>query len=121
MYFKRNEPLRYSFDEPVSGTLTKLNDHDTVTISVLLLDISNQGAKIKCKNNIALSKETEIKLAYTLNSVHFHALGKVSWTKSYSNLIEIGLQLNTDESYQKNMIAALKEIVKTKQKNAENV
>ncbi|WP_099157908.1 PilZ domain-containing protein [Virgibacillus ndiopensis] len=119
MYFKRNEPLRYSFDEPINGALTKLNEHDTVTISVLLLDVSNQGAKIKCKNNIVLSKEMEVKLAFTLNSVPFHALGKVSWTKSYRNHLEIGLQLDTNQSYQKNMIATLKELAKAKQMNIE--
>ncbi|MFD1039032.1 PilZ domain-containing protein [Virgibacillus byunsanensis] len=113
MYFKRNEPYRYAFDNPINGTLSRIEKNEKVTANVLLLDVSNEGAKVSSTNDIQWNKSSKINLVFTLNDTSFHALGEISWIKSYHKSTEMGLHLNTDESYQKNMISVLKDIAKS--------
>lgn len=114
MFFKRNEAFRFVFDQPQQGTLKKLQQTNSVTVNIHLLDISNYGAKITMSNRIDLQTDQQIYLSFMLNSTKFQAHGKVSWTRILGNSIQAGLHLNTDELYRENLIIVLKKIAKDK-------
>ncbi len=117
MYYKRNESYRFVFNQPIEGKMTKREENSTVTTNVQILDVSNEGAKINCKNVIDLKKDTKINLSFSLKSHSFHASGRIIWIKNFHHSSEVGLHLNTDDEYKKNMIKELKEIAKQKKKN----
>lgn len=116
MYYKRNESYRFVFNQPVEGKLTKREENDTVNAAIEIVDVSNEGAKIRCHHLISFDKNTKIHLSFNLNSSSFHATGIVIWSKKYHNSIEMGLHLQTDDEYRNNMVRELKEIAKQKRK-----
>ncbi|MFB4169511.1 PilZ domain-containing protein [Virgibacillus sp. JSM 102003] len=116
MYYKRNEAYRFVFNQPIEGKMTKREENSTVTANVHILDVSNEGAKINCKNVIDLKRDTKINLSFILESHTFHASGKIIWTKNFHHSSEVGLHLNTDNEYKDNMIKELKKIAKQNKK-----
>lgn len=116
MYYKRNESFRFTFNEPVAGKLTKHEGNDMTTIDVDLLDVSTQGAKLKCSNTIELNKNTPIFLVFQLNTVSFQAAGNVVWIKKYPQSFEFGVHLDTDDMFQQSITNQLKQIARQRNK-----
>lgn len=73
MYFKRNEPFRFTFSQPIRGKLYNTNDENHKPIHVLIVDVSNYGAKVFCEDQIRLEHNTRIKLSFMINDTSFDA------------------------------------------------
>ncbi|WP_185959709.1 PilZ domain-containing protein [Lentibacillus cibarius] len=114
MYFKRNEPYRYTFSKPVDGRLTKTETDDTVTTNVQILDVSNHGAKIYCPSVVNLQEHAKISLTFELNSTFFQSPGTIVWLKQFRQSLELGLHLDTDDEYKEKILAELKQMAKNK-------
>ncbi|MFC4556930.1 PilZ domain-containing protein [Virgibacillus kekensis] len=117
MYYKRNESYRFVFNQPVTGKLTKREESNTVNAVVEVLDVSNEGAKVRCNHDINFARNQKVYLSFSLNSSAFHAPGTVIWSKRFHSSTEMGLHLQTDNEYRNNMIKELKEIAKQKKKS----
>lgn len=110
IYFKRNEPFRFTFEQPIPGKLYDTNDDDLSPINVSVLDVSNFGAKVYCEDKIRLERDTQVKLSFKINDVSFDAIGSITWTKPAKTSYEIGLHLDTDETYHHTIIESLKKL-----------
>lgn len=110
MYFKRNEPFRFTFAEPLVGKLIDSSNGNGTSFIVSILDVSKNGAKVYCIDKIRIESGTQIKLSYDIEGTSFDAVGTVSWTKPSKTSYEMGLHLNTDDAYHTAMVRSLKKI-----------
>lgn len=108
IYFKRNEPFRFTFDKPIPGKLYNITAENSSPVNVTILDVSNFGAKVYCEDKVKLEKDTNIKLFYMISGKSFEAQGSITWTKYARTSYEMGLHLNTDNAYHHSMIESLK-------------
>ncbi|WP_430786272.1 PilZ domain-containing protein [Virgibacillus flavescens] len=110
MYFKRNEPFRFTFTEPLVGKLYYSSNGTVTLVKVSILDVSKNGAKVYSIDKIKLESGTQIKLSFEIDATSFDAVGTVNWTKPSKTSYEMGLHLDTDDTYQTAMVSALKKI-----------
>ncbi|WP_404452429.1 PilZ domain-containing protein [Virgibacillus necropolis] len=110
MFFKRNEPFRFTFDQPITGKLYDTTNDGHLAINVSILDVSKNGAKVYCKDNIQLKSGKQIKLSYSIDDTSFDAIGTITWTKPSKTSYEMGIHLNTDDAYHSTMIQSLKKL-----------
>ncbi|MFZ3579669.1 PilZ domain-containing protein [Virgibacillus sp. DJP39] len=108
MYFKRNEPFRFTFGQPLDGKLYDATNNTEVKVSIL--DVSRNGAKVYCEDDIQLKSDTKVRLTYKIDDTSFDAFGAVTWTKPSKTSYEMGLHLNTDDDYHTTMIQSLKKL-----------
>lgn len=111
MYFKRNESFRFTFVQPIPGKLFDMNNgEDRLPIIVSLLDVSMFGAKVYCEDNTQLENGAQIKLSYMIQDTLFDAIGTISWIKPSKTSYQMGLQLNTDDTYHDTIVQTLKDL-----------
>ena len=89
MYYKRNEPFRYTFGQPLKALIEIIKKEDTEETltsggqwEAFLLDISPNGMRIISATNIDLSEDTQIRIAFRLNETQFEINGTISWKKA---------------------------------------
>ena len=117
MYYKRNEPFRYTFGKPLEAVLETISkEEDTPTSTgkweVLLLDISPNGLKIVSSTNITLPEDSQIRSAFKLNETQFELAGKVSWKKARGLHFEYGIVENNSDFIKNLLISELKAYTK---------
>lgn len=114
VYFKRNEPFRFIFAQPISGKLYDINAIDSKPLHVSILDVSKNGAKVYCNDKHRLKSGNDVRLSFIIDDTTFDAFGIVSWTKHSKTSYEMGLKLNTDDSYHSAMLQSLKKLKRLK-------
>lgn len=113
MYYKRNEPFRYTFGQPVKATMEVLiNDQQALTSQGIweayILDISPNGMKISTSKDVHLSDDVQIRVAFVLNDTQFEINGRISWKKNIGISFEYGILENNTEGMRDLLISELK-------------
>ncbi|SDC05207.1 PilZ domain-containing protein [Pelagirhabdus alkalitolerans] len=120
MQYKRREPFRYEFLDPIKGSFSLLlNQEDqknlskTDTGSMEILDISPRGMKFKSALNIPINKKAFLVEAYfNLENVDLNMLGKIAWKKELEGMYYYGLEGFEDDEREQHITNAVKEISK---------
>ncbi|QDP40020.1 PilZ domain-containing protein [Radiobacillus deserti] len=114
MYFKRNEPYRFSFEQPIPASFKTLPTESTpsTTYPVLLLDVSLSGVRMECSIEVPIEKNKPYILEFTLLDQHCVTTGEIVWIKELSNHYHCGMKLDTDEEVQDQITSQLKQVVK---------
>ncbi|OLO39199.1 hypothetical protein BTR23_09090 [Alkalihalophilus pseudofirmus] len=110
--YKRNEPFRFNFDQPMYCCFFIKSDRSHMFDGVIL-DLSPNGLKIRTPIDLLI--DTKIEIAFHLNNTLFDVKGLVRWKKTGSDQIA-GIQLENDEFTQQRIIEELKFFVKREQK-----
>lgn len=115
MYYKRNEPFRYTFGQPLKTLIEMIKKEDTEETltsdgqwEALLLDISPNGMKIISATNIDFSEDTQIRISFRLNETQFEINGTISWKKFRGLNFEYGIVENNSEGIKDLLISELK-------------
>ena len=115
MYYKRNEPFRYTFGQPLKALIEIIKKEDTEETltsggqwEAFLLDISPNGMRIISATNIDLSEDTQIRIAFRLNETQFEINGTISWKKARGLNYEYGIVENNSEWIKDLLISELK-------------
>ncbi|RSK29020.1 PilZ domain-containing protein [Bacillus sp. HMF5848] len=100
MIYRRNEPYRYVFDNPIYTAyhITKINDQ-TVQSSKgegYIIDISSGGVKLETALDIPLHKTIEIFFTFTVGSKELVAKAVFLWKKKHVNVFRYGLRITTE-------------------------
>ena len=115
MFYKRNEPFRYTFGQPLTALIEIIKKEDTEETltsdgqwEAFLLDISPNGMKIISTTNIDFSEDTQIRIAFKLNETQFELNGKISWKKARGQNFEYGIVENNSDWMKDLLISELK-------------
>ena len=114
MYYKRNEPFRYTFGQPVEAVIESfIQDEEQELISngqweASILDISPSGMKIVSSANITPSEDLQIHVSFTLNETQLEMHGNISWKKSLGQHFEYGILENNSSQIKDVLISELK-------------
>lgn len=114
MYYKRNEPFRYTFGQPVEAVIESfIQGEEQELISngqweASILDISPSGMKIVSSANIAPSEDLQIHVFFTLNEAQLEMHGNISWKKSLGQNFEYGILENNSSQIKDVLISELK-------------
>ena len=114
MYYKRNEPFRYTFGQPVQALIETMEkeEEDVLTSNrqweALLLDISPNGMKVSSSTNINLSEDPQVRITFKLNETQFEINGAISWKKARGHNFEYGIVENNSEMIRDSLISELK-------------
>lgn len=115
MYYKRNEPFRYTFGEPVKAFIEIINpteEEEAMTNEgwdVYLLDLSPNGMKIVTSKDIKLTEDSKVQITFKLNETRFEANGRISWKKTQGlHQFEYGIALNNTDEMKTLLISELK-------------
>ncbi|MFC0522212.1 PilZ domain-containing protein [Pontibacillus salicampi] len=111
MYYKRNEPFRYTFGTPLLGRIQPLHPKGN-PFEMKILDLSQHGLKIELQQNSEWSKETTVQVRFSLLDEEYAAEGTIKWLKSYGSTKQYGIDLDTSEDWRKSLINALKSIAR---------
>ncbi|MDC3412745.1 PilZ domain-containing protein [Aquibacillus sp. 3ASR75-11] len=112
MYYKRNEPYRYSFPEPVQGTLEDITEERDAVFDVYLLDLSLSGAKITCPLDSPIEKWTTYMLRFSLKDEDFHTAVNLVWIRQAGKISIGGLKLDSDNEFRQRITSILKQLAK---------
>ncbi|WP_160847015.1 PilZ domain-containing protein [Pontibacillus yanchengensis] len=113
MYYKRNEPFRYTFGTPTVGTIQKAElEEETQTYEAKILDLSQHGAKIEVAQDEKWDNGTPILIRFSILEEEFVANGIVKWHKQLGSTHLYGLDLETSEEWRKSLINNLKQLAK---------
>ncbi|WP_345241374.1 PilZ domain-containing protein [Pontibacillus salipaludis] len=110
MYFKRNEPFRYTFGTPVMGQLKNPTNEEVVEMKIW--DISQHGMRIEPLGSLDLKSEETVHIFFTLLDTEFSALGTIRWNKSIAGIPQVGIDLDTDSAWRNNLVQTLKQYAK---------
>ncbi|WP_108670161.1 PilZ domain-containing protein [Peribacillus acanthi] len=121
MKYKRDEPFRYQFPEPISGhfviTSIKGLSGQSKKGKIELLDISQRGCKFQSLLDIPITNGIMFEITITLNGNLITLPGKIAWKKRKLKLYEYGYSIETDEELEKVILTEVKEFVRNKRKN----
>ncbi|UFU00861.1 PilZ domain-containing protein [Radiobacillus kanasensis] len=122
MYYKRNEPYRFSFEQPIPANIKTLTAEDTPssTYQVLLLDVSLSGVRMECSTDIPIEQNKQYIIEFTLLDQHCVTTGEIVWMKDLSNKYHCGVQLDTDEQTQDQITSQLKQFVRNQRLSNRN-
>lgn len=121
MYYKRNEPFRYSFGQPVQAMIEAIQKEEQGLVSTgkweaAILDLSPNGMKIASSANIEPSEDLQIRTSFMLNKIHIEINGKISWKKSLGRDFEYGIAENNSDQIKDLLISQLKVFARTQSK-----
>ncbi|RCW71847.1 PilZ domain-containing protein [Saliterribacillus persicus] len=106
MYYKRNEPFRFVFNQPLSGELIFQNEKKQISIH----DISLNGMKIEMTEKV--NRFASVTLSYSILNNSFSREGKIVWMNDYGSYVQCGVQFEEDGDYQQQLVDTLKEMAK---------
>ncbi|PXW88973.1 PilZ domain-containing protein [Streptohalobacillus salinus] len=120
MRYKRKEPFRYQFLEPVDGAFVILLNHeDTEKIkrtdsgAMKIIDISPKGMRFKSKLNLPThKKEFLIEATFSLEGTTLTMLGKIAWKKEENDYYHYGIEGFEDAEREQGITHAVKEYSK---------
>ena len=114
MFYKRNEPFRYTFGQPIKALVETIeNEDDPILTSnrnweVFIFDISPNGMKIATIENIKDLINLPIRITFWLNHTYFEVTGTILWKKTLGQKYLYGIFENSSEQYKKQLKAELK-------------
>gem|GEM_PF-437947 len=120
MRYKRKEPFRYLFNEPMDGKFVIIlnhDDEDKVTRTdpgmLKIIDLSPRGVQFRTKLDIPTSeKEFYIEVTFELDGEMIEMLGKVAWKKNEPDCVYYGLEGIEDPKREQQIIEGVKSLSK---------
>ncbi|MGM0523401.1 MAG: PilZ domain-containing protein [Bacillota bacterium] len=120
MRYKRKEPFRYLFNEPMDGKFVIILNHedeDKVTRTdpgmLKIIDLSPRGMQFRTKLDIPTSKkEFYIEVTFELDGEMIEMLGKVAWKKNQPDCVHYGLEGIEDPKREQQIIEGVKSLSK---------
>lgn len=120
MRYKRKEPFRYLFNEPVDGKFVIILNHedeDKVTRTdpggLMIIDLSPKGMQFRTKLDIPTSnKEFYIEVTFELDGETIEMLGQIAWKKTESDCVRYGLEGIEDSKREQQIIEGVKSLSK---------
>ncbi|MCD5322481.1 MULTISPECIES: PilZ domain-containing protein [Pontibacillus] len=110
MYFKRNEPFRYTFGTPVMGQVKNPEAENKVDMKIW--DISQHGMRIELLQSFQTKENDTVHVFFTLLDQEFSAVGTVKWVKSIAGVPQVGIDLDTDSTWRQTLVQTLKQYAK---------
>lgn len=122
MRYKRKEPFRYVFNDPIDGKFVIILNHgdeNKVTRTdpgdLKIIDLSPRGMQFKTTLDIPMStKEFYLEISFVLDGEPIDMLGKVAWKKDQMEYVYYGFEGIEDNARQQ----IITERVKTFSKKA---
>lgn len=112
MRYNREEPFRYTFDEPIAALfqIREISGHlvDTAEGAAKIIDISTEGMKINSALDIPDSKSIHLSVSFELNGAAFDTEGCIVWKKDRGHTHDYGIDLLTEAQDRKHLITQLK-------------
>lgn len=120
MRYKRKEPFRYLFNEPIDGKFVIILNHedeDKVTRTdpgrLKIIDLSPKGMQFRTKLDIPTSnKEFYIEVTFELDGETIEMLGQIAWKKNESDGVRYGLEGIEDPKREQQIIEGVKSLSK---------
>lgn len=122
MFFKRNEPFRFAFQQPIKGTIeTFKKEQNTLLHSqsaeAFIMNISPNGMKIVTNIKIDPLEIAHVRISFPLNVSYFEMEGTISWMKGpYGQGYEYGIYVNNSDEVRSLLISQLKIFNRNSQK-----
>lgn len=122
MHFKRNEPFRYEFGQPIPAlfNIIRINNREVESSGgqAEIIEVSPEGLRIKSKLNIPDIKTNQIMLtiSFELNNKIFKFEGYIVWKKELSQYTTYGLKLVVEDEKREEFIEELKIFTKQSKK-----
>ena len=112
-YVRRNESFRYTFYKPIKGQfqLARINGKhvESKTGEMNIIDLSVKGMKMSTDLDIPIrGKEIEVMLNFTIMSAGIYIPGKLLWQKAYAGQFLYGIQMDSNDTLQEQIIQDLK-------------
>lgn len=114
MRYKRKEPFRYIFDEPLDAGLeilqTDTDGNKKSSGKAEILNISVHGLRIKTDMSLTVADNDifNLEIGFKLNNQTIKVHGMAVWKKDRGRLSEYGVDLDTDEAERKRLVEQLK-------------
>lgn len=112
MRYQREEPFRFTFDKPIAALfqIKGIDGHpvDASDGEANIIDISTEGIKLNSKLDIPDSKSIQLSISFELNSKELNVEGFIVWKKNKGVSNDYGLELETEDSDQKELVKQLK-------------
>lgn len=120
MRYKRKEPFRYVFNQPIDGKFVIILNHDdenkvkrTDPGAIKIIDLSPRGMQFKTTLDIPTStKEFYLEISFLLDGETIDMLGKVAWKKSQVDCIYYGFEGIEDKVRQQIITERVKSLSK---------
>ncbi len=113
--YRRKEPFRYEFVQPIYCVFTIEND-SILRFDGEIIELSPNGLRLKSSENLPVSKVLHIN--FGINSTSLSVKGTIRWKKKYESFIIKGIHLMNDTYLQKMIISELKDYVKKNMESA---
>lgn len=118
MRYKRQEPLRYTFSEPIQGKFIILLDYkndqslqETGEGQLDIIDLSPSGLRFTTNLDLHLNKKDfMLEVTFTFMGEELKMIGKVAWKKERVETFEYGLNGVEDDEKEQQVITFLKKI-----------
>ncbi|MGP7818928.1 PilZ domain-containing protein [Niallia sp. 01092] len=116
MRYKRDEPFRFQFKEPIEATFT-FHTTDNTSLSkpgnAEIIDLSPNGLKFISELDLPVNNEHLLFcFTFKLNNKEFIIPGNIIWKKPRLNQFLYGYEGKNDEGTKKRIVEMLKEYVK---------
>ncbi|KGX91676.1 hypothetical protein N781_03615 [Pontibacillus halophilus JSM 076056 = DSM 19796] len=109
MFYKRNEPFRYTFGSPIESSIEVEQEEKKETYTVAIHDLSQTGARMELPTAVELSNNTPLFLTFTLMEETFEVRGTTMWTKEMGRTKYVGIHLDPDDEWKKRLVNTLKQ------------
>ncbi|KJE27753.1 PilZ domain-containing protein [Geobacillus thermoleovorans] len=105
MRFKRQEPFRYQFGQPLPAEL-RIAD---ASYNVLIDDISPHGMKVEVESRLPFSHDgVPVEVSFALSGASFTVQGKLVWEKPFARIRYYGVRLYLTQQEEARLIEAIK-------------
>ncbi len=115
MRFKRQEPFRYQFGQPIpcKFRITRIGERQVETDkgAAEIHDISPRGIRMETSLNLPIDSakgEIEVELQFTIVDQPMNVRGVVIWKKTYVNEFQYGLSLEISKQEEMLLIGEIK-------------
>ncbi|WP_106496113.1 PilZ domain-containing protein [Lentibacillus sp. Marseille-P4043] len=122
MRYKREEPFRYTFDEPISALfqIKEIDGHSVETSEgeAKIIDISPEGVKLNSELNLpdTIDKSIHLSISFALNGNPFDFIGIIVWKKKVGTATNYGIDFLTDDSAKQALVEQIKLYAKNQAK-----
>lgn len=124
MIYKRKEPFRFQFQQPIHGTFKVLSINgvkgDLKSAMLYIVDISPNGIRFKSNINLPIeNNEFLLEISFLLVGRLIRMIGKPKWKKVLGNFCMYGFIGLDDNETKKEIIEVLKEYTKLSYKESQ--
>jgi len=116
MLFKRQEPFRYTFSQPIKGEIYCIEEKGKVTStnreSVEILDLSPSGLKIKSTENFQISSHIRYSFQFSLDGELIQTTAYPIWKTNQFHYFIYGFKMEQSDTEKQAIIETLKQYSK---------